>query len=111
MVSKSRAARVWKSKFPANFHNLEIGKQSNGTSRTAQSDYITGISAVLLNVKKYLKRNAHIFIVANDSKNLYPTIAEKSGLEIVEVFKRPVLNRTERDKQPYSESIFRMASD
>jgi hypothetical protein len=91
--------------------NLEIGKQSNGTSRTAQSDYVTGISAVLLNAKKYLKRNAHIFIVANDSKNLYPTIAEKSGLEIVEVFKRPVLNRTERDKQPYSESIFHMISD
>jgi len=63
---------------------------------------------VLLNVKKFLRKDAHIFIVANDSKYLYPTIAKASGLEIVEVFRRPVLNRTERDKQPYSESIFHM---
>jgi DNA modification methylase len=91
--------------------NLEIGRQANGTSRTAQSDYAASISAVLLNVKKYLKRGAHIFIVANDNRNLYPTIAGRSGLKIVEIFKRPVLNRTERDKQPYSESIFHMVSD
>jgi len=86
----------------------EIGKQSNGMGKKAQSDYIAGISAVLLNVKKFLRKDAHIFIVANDSKYLYPTIAKASGLEIVEVFRRPVLNRTERDKQPYSESIFHM---
>jgi len=86
--------------------DLEIGKQSDGTSKKAQSDYISGISAVLLNIKEYLKKDAHIFIVANDSKNLYPEIAKRSDLEIVEVFRRPVLNRTERDKQPYSESIF-----
>lgn len=90
--------------------NLEIGKKSNGTSRKAQSDYVAGISAVLHNVKKYLKKNSHILIVANDSKNLYPKIAKASDLEIVEVFRRPVLNRTERDKQPYSESIFHMES-
>lgn len=87
---------------------LEIGKQSNGTGKSAQSDYVAGISAVLLNVKKFLKKDAHILIVANDSKDLYPTIAKASGLKIVDVFRRPVLNRTERDKQPYSESIFHM---
>jgi len=88
--------------------NLEIGKKSNGSSRKAQRDYIVGISAVLLNVKRYLKKNSHIFIVANDRRNLYPKIAKASDLEIVETFRRPVLNRTERDKQPYSESIFHM---
>ena len=87
---------------------LEIGRQSNGTGKKAQSDYVAGISAVLLNVKRFLKNDGHIFIVANDSKNLYPKIAKASGLKIVEVFRRPVLNRTERDKQPYSESIFHM---
>lgn len=86
----------------------EIGKQTNGTGKKAQSDYIAGISAVLLNVRRFLRKNAHIFIVANDSKYLYPTIAKASGLEVVEVFRRPVLNRTERDKQPYSESIFHL---
>lgn len=87
---------------------LEIGKKSNGTGKKAQREYIAGISSVLLNVKKYLKRDSHIFIVANDNKNLYPKIAKASDLEIVEIFRRPVLNRTERDKQPYSEFIFHM---
>ncbi len=87
---------------------LEIGRMSNGRSQRAKQDYIDSISRVLINVGKYLKEGAHVFIVANDSHNLYPKIAEKSGLEIVEEFKRPVLNRTERDKQPYSESIFHM---
>ena len=90
---------------------LEIGRKSNGTSRRAQSEYVNGISAVLLNAERFLKKDPHIFIVANDSKDLYPKIAEASGLRIDGVFKRPVLNRTERDKQPYSESIFHMVPD
>jgi hypothetical protein len=89
---------------------LEIGRMSNGRSQKAKQDYIDSISRVLINVCKYLRNGAHVFIVANDSHNLYPKIAERSGLEIVEEFKRPVLNRTERDKQPYSESIFHMMS-
>ena len=87
---------------------LEIGRMSNGTSQRAKQDYIDSISRVLVNVGRHLKDGAHVFIVANDSHNLYPKIAERSGLKIVEEFKRPVLNRTERDKQPYSESIFHM---
>jgi len=46
--------------------------------------------------------------VANDKNNLYPTIAEKSGMKIVNQFKRPVLNRTEKDKTAYSEIIFHL---
>ena len=49
-----------------------------------------------------------IFLVANDKYNLYPSIAEKSNLCIIEQFKRPVLNRTEKDKGAYSEIIFRL---
>ena len=37
-----------------------------------------------------------------------PDIAEKSGMKIVNTFKRPVLNRTERDKGAYAEIIFHM---
>ena len=48
----------------------------------------------------------NILLVANDKHNLYPLIAEKAGLRIVQQFKRPVLNRTEKDKGAYSESIF-----
>ena len=87
---------------------FEIGKKSNGKSKNAQQDYVNGISTVLVNVQKFLRKDSNIFIVANDKKNLYPTIAKKSGLEIIKTHRRPVLNRTERDKQPYSESIFHM---
>ena len=86
----------------------EIGRMSNGSSQKAQQEYVRGISEVLLNMKKYMKDDAHIFIVANDSFNLYPLIAKESGLRIVKEYKRPVLRRSERDKQPYSESIFHM---
>ena len=50
----------------------------------------------------------HVFLVANDKYNLYPTIAEKAGMQIVEQFKRPVLNRTEKNKNAYSEIIFHL---
>jgi hypothetical protein len=46
--------------------------------------------------------------VANDKFNVYPVIAERSGMKIVNLFKRPVLNRTERDKAAYSETIFHL---
>jgi len=88
---------------------LEIGRQSLGNGVKAQADYVNQISTVLVNVKKFLKEDAPIFIVANDSRKLYPEIAKKAGLQIVAEFHRPVLNRTERDKQPYSETIFQMA--
>jgi hypothetical protein len=34
---------------------------------------------------------------------MYPTIAERAGMQIVNQYKRPVLNRTEKDKGAYSE--------
>lgn len=90
--------------------DLEIGAAFKGTNIKAQQEYINGISAVLINMKRYLADNAHIFIVANDKYNLYHQIAQMSGLKIVEEFKRPVLNRTARDKMPYSETIFHMCT-
>ncbi len=88
--------------------DLEIGPKSKGKSKKAQEQYIKGISDVLSNIKQFVKDDGHFFIVANDKLNLYSEIAEKSGLKIVNTFRRPVLNRTERDKQPYAETIFHM---
>ncbi|OGK35871.1 restriction endonuclease subunit M [Candidatus Roizmanbacteria bacterium RIFCSPLOWO2_01_FULL_38_12] len=85
---------------------LEIGPLYKGQGEEAKKSYIEGISEVLLNCKKYLADDFNILLVANDKYNLYPRIAEKSGLKIINTFKRPVLNRTERDKSPYSEIIF-----
>lgn len=87
---------------------LEIGPLYKGQGIEAQRSYVGGITKVLLNSKKYLTEDYDIFIVANDKYNLYPEIANKSGMKIVNMYKRPVLNRTERDKSPYSEIIFHL---
>lgn len=87
---------------------LEIGPLYKGQGEEARKSYVEGISKVLKNCKMFLTDDFDIFLVANDKYNLYPLIAEKSGVEIVNRFKRPVLNRTERDKSPYSEIIFHL---
>ena len=86
----------------------EIGSMQKGHTKSAQQKYVEDISAVLINCKKYLAEDYEVFIVANDKFGLYSKIAENAGMEIVEQFKRPVLNRTEKDKNAYSEIIFRM---
>ena len=88
--------------------NKEIGPLYKGKGEKAREEYIEGISKVLLNIKRFIKNDGDFFIVANDNYNLYPSIAEKSGLKIVNKFKRPVLNRTEKSRQPYAETIFHM---
>lgn len=90
---------------------LEIGPLYKGQGLEAQNSYVEGISQVLINCKKYLTDDPDVFLVANDKYNLYPKIAEKSGFVIINQYKRPVLNRTERDKSPYSEIIFHLKKD
>lgn len=87
---------------------LEIGPLFRGQGKEARDSYVEGISQVLLNCKKYLVNDYNVFLVANDKYNLYPTIAEKAGMKIVNQYKRPVLNRTEKDKGAYSEIIFHL---
>lgn len=89
---------------------LEIGPLYKGQGKEAKESYIQGISDVLVNCKKYLAKGYNIFLVANDKYNMYPAIAEKAGMKIVNQFKRPVLNRTERDKTAYAETIFHLMS-
>ncbi|MFC1753293.1 DNA methyltransferase [Thermoproteota archaeon] len=85
---------------------LEIGPKFDGKSQIAQKKYIEGISAVFKNISEYTPSSALWFIVANDKLSLYPTIFEKSGLKIIKTYNRPVEDRTERDKRPYSENVF-----
>jgi len=93
--------------FPRN-DDLEIGPLFRGQGKVAKESYVEGVSAVLSNCKKYFAKDYSVFLVANDKYNLYPSIAEKSGMQIVKTFCRPVLNRTEKDKTAYSETIFHM---
>lgn len=88
--------------------DLEIWPLFKGQGFEARQSYIEGIVAVLNNCKQYLVNDYDIFLVANDKYNMYPTIAEKAEMQIVNRYKRPVLNRTEKDKGAYSEIIFHL---
>jgi DNA modification methylase len=81
----------------------EIGSP-NGNDTV--SKYKNDIVAVFKNLLNYLKPSAKIFVVVNDKYNLYPEIAKELGFKIVDVFHRPVLMRTERDTNQFSESIY-----
>lgn len=87
---------------------LEIGPLSKGQGNEARLSYIQGIAEVLKNCKKFLAEDYNILLVANDKYNIYPQIAEEANMKIVNQHRRPVLNRTERDKSAYSESIFHL---
>ena len=89
----------------------EIGPLSNGQGARARAEYVKSISEVLKNCRKYLKPDFNVFLVANDKYDLYPEISKKSGMKIVNRYKRPVLNRTERDKGAYSETIFHLKDE
>jgi len=88
---------------------LEIGPLYKGQGKEARDSYIIGIAEVLKNCKKYLQKDYDIFLVANDKFDLYPKIAQSAGMEIVNRFKRPVLNRVEKDRSnAYAEIIFHL---
>ena len=86
----------------------EIGPMSNGQSRAARDAYVSGVSDALINSRRVLSPDCNIFVVANDKFGLYGEIASRSGLQIVNQYHRPVLHRTEKDRSPYSETIFHM---
>lgn len=88
---------------------LEIGPLSKGQGEEQRNSYIDAVAKVLINCKKYLQKDYDIFLVANDKFNLYPKIAALAGLKIVNQYKRPVLNRVEKDRDtPYAETIFHL---
>ena len=88
---------------------LEIGPLFRGKGREARESYIHGVAEVFKNCKRFLTDDYDVFIVANDKFNMYPTIAEMAGMQIVNQHKRPVLNRTEKNRgAAYSETIFHL---
>lgn len=90
---------------------LEIGPKKKGKSKQAQQEYVDGIVAVFRNVLPLVKADGKIFVVANDRFHLYPEIARRSGLRIVDEFHRAVTKRTEQGDDPYQETIFFMMKD
>lgn len=90
---------------------LEIGPKKKGKSKQAQQEYIEGIVAVFTNLLPFVKQDGKIFVVANDRFHLYPEIAKRSGLRIIDEFHRAVTKRTEQGDDPYEETIFFMVKD
>lgn len=88
---------------------MEIGPLCKGQGRQAQQSYVRGVADVLLNCKKWMKKDYHVFLVANDKYRLYPQIASLCGMKIVNDYKRPVLNRVEKNRNAaYAETIFHL---
>lgn len=85
---------------------LEIGPAKKGQNGNAKDEYVRGIINTFRNVSRSLADGAPVFIVANDKFNIYPNIGKQCGFELLDVFHRPVLMRTERDSNKYFESIF-----
>jgi len=85
---------------------LEIGPKARGKGERAKSDYAGSMAESLRNVRAVLSRGAIVLVVANDRLGLYPSIFEAAGMRIEKSFERPVEDRTERDKRPYSETVF-----
>ena len=87
---------------------LEIGPLFKGQGKDARESYTEGIAQVLLNSKKYMQDDYNVFLVANDKYNLYSKIAALAGMKIMHQYKRPVLNRVEKDRSAYCEIIFHL---
>ena len=92
------------------YPEAEIGSP-NGNGNNKKEKYKEDIAAVFKNMINYLKPKAKIFIVVNDKHNLYPEIAKECGFKFIDIFHRPVLMRTERDNNKFSESIYYFVYD
>ena len=92
------------------YPEAEIGSP-NGNGNNKKEKYKEDIAAVFKNMINYLKPGAKIFIVVNDKHNLYPEIAKECGFKFIDIFHRPVLMRTERDNNKFSESIYYFVYD
>ena len=89
--------------------DLEIGPLFRGQGQKAKESYKEGIAQTLNNCKRFLGDDFNILLVVNDKHNLYPDIAKMAGLKIVKRYKRPVLNRVEKDRNNrYCEEILHM---
>ncbi len=84
----------------------EIGPAIQGASKRARTQYQEDITQVFRNMIRYLPGGASVIVVAGDRHDLYPDIAERSGLIQEAVLQRHVNRRTGRRSSEFYESIF-----
>ncbi len=83
----------------------EIGNPSRGLSRAAFAAYCDDVAAVFANARAYLQPGAPVVIVIDDVRDLYTTILEQAGLELVTRHVRHVNRRTGRRDEGYFEAV------
>ncbi|MDG7022586.1 MAG: hypothetical protein JRN07_04220, partial [Nitrososphaerota archaeon] len=86
--------------------SLEIGRRSRGKGENAKAEYSKAMAESLWNVSRGMRAGSPVLLVANDRLGLYPGIFNEAGMKVERMFERPVEDRTERDKRPYSETVF-----
>jgi hypothetical protein len=83
----------------------EIGAAAGGRSLSAQGAYVEAMSEVFANTVSQLRRGAPILVVVNDSRDLYPPILARAGLQLEERITRHVNRRTGRRAGEFFEDV------
>ena len=83
----------------------EIGAASGGTTRAALERYVDAMTEVFGNTRRRLALDAPVVVVVNDSRDLYPTILERSGLRLERRLTRHVNRRTGRRAGEFFEHV------
>jgi adenine-specific DNA methylase len=84
---------------------VELGRAERGTSRAAISEYLEGMVATFVNARRFLGRGAPVIVVVNDSRELYPEILKRAGLDLEERLTRHVNRRTGRRAGEFFEDV------
>lgn len=85
--------------------DAEIGRASNGNSRRARAEYIEGITASFLNVKRSLVPGGRMVVIVNDKLGLYDNIRKEVGMRLETRLERHVNRRTGRRAGDFFESV------
>lgn len=84
----------------------EIGPAVNGSSQKSKKQYQMDIAKVFRKTLDSMVNDGLLIVIAHDSANLYPGIAELCGVERVATINRHVNRRTGRRSSQFFESIF-----
>lgn len=84
----------------------EIGASAAGVSNAAKERYQAGIARVLARVAQAMPTGAPVIVVAADTADLYPGIAQRAGLEPEGAVQRHVNRRTGLRAGEFYETVF-----
>ena len=89
----------------------EIGSASNGSSRRARAEYVEGMIASFLNVKRSLVPGGRMVVIVNDKLGLYDDICKEVGMRLETRLERHVNRRTGRRAGDFFESVLVWVSE